>query len=635
MEYRREIDGLRALAVIPVILFHAGFEYFGGGFVGVDIFFVISGYLIATIIIKELEKDNFSISDFYERRARRILPALFFVMIVCIPFAWFWLLPSDMKDFSKSLVAVSFFASNILFWNESGYFDTAAELKPLLHTWSLAVEEQYYLIFPILLILLWKAGKRTITTVFGIIFILSLACAQWMAYKNPSAAFFLLPTRAWEMLIGAFAALYIPRSEHINIGKSKKEICGLLGLSMIFYSIFFFNNSTPFPSLYTLVPTLGALLIIYFSTDDTIVGKILGNKFLVGIGLLSYSAYLWHQPLFAFARHRSVSEPTQFFFLILTAITLALAYLSWRFIETPFRNKLIISRKKIFFYSFTGTCIFFTCGMIGYKTDGFYKFYFDNRASAVDKNFLAFIDYDSTETFKVGYRYGTCFYDRDLNSFENYDKNTCLVTSSEKRNYLILGDSHSAHLSEAFRKNFTNINFLQASASGCRPVLPITGSKRCTDLIQYIYNDFLPKTRLDGIILSARWGDSDSKSLTKTINFLERFVPKIYVIGPTVEYKPALPMLISKLKIYDADDSQEVLNFVDFKRKSLSDILEFETSSTSATYIPIFDEICTVSSCKVLTSEGTPLAWDYGHFTIEGADFLIKKLIAQGKLKIE
>ena len=160
MNYRREIDGLRALAVLPVILFHAGFETFSGGFVGVDVFFVISGYLITTIILAELEQGRFSIVNFYERRARRILPALFLVMLVCIPFAWIWLLPSDMKDFSQSLIAVAIFASNILFWRESGYFDTAAELKPLLHTWSLAVEEQYYVLFPLFLMLFWKLGKR-------------------------------------------------------------------------------------------------------------------------------------------------------------------------------------------------------------------------------------------------------------------------------------------------------------------------------------------------------------------------------------------------------------------------------------------------------------------------------------------
>ena len=198
MYYRREIDGLRAVAVLPVILFHAGFELFSGGFVGVDVFFVISGYLITTIIINEMDDGKFSLLNFYERRARRILPALFFVVLCCIPFAWFLLLPSDMKDFSQSLVAVSTFSSNILFWRESGYFDTAAELKPLLHTWSLAVEEQFYILFPLFLMAAWRFGKRAIVWTLIASFAISLAVAHWGAYNKPGDAFFLLPTRAWE-----------------------------------------------------------------------------------------------------------------------------------------------------------------------------------------------------------------------------------------------------------------------------------------------------------------------------------------------------------------------------------------------------------------------------------------------------
>jgi peptidoglycan/LPS O-acetylase OafA/YrhL len=188
--YRREIDGLRAVAVVSVILFHTGFSPFKGGFVGVDVFFVISGYLITSIILTHKEAGTFSLLNFYERRARRILPALFFIMAVCIPFAWLWLLPGDMKDFSKSLIAVSIFASNILFWRESDYFDAAAELKPLLHTWSLAVEEQYYVLFPIFLLVMWRFAKRWTAATLTAIAILSFAIAQWGAYNNQAAASF-------------------------------------------------------------------------------------------------------------------------------------------------------------------------------------------------------------------------------------------------------------------------------------------------------------------------------------------------------------------------------------------------------------------------------------------------------------
>lgn len=374
MDYRREIDGLRALAVLPVILFHAGFETFSGGFVGVDVFFVISGYLITTIILAELEQGKFSIVNFYERRARRILPALFLVMLVCIPFAWLFLSPNDYKGFSQSLVAVSLFSSNILFWRESGYFDTIVELKPLLHTWSLAVEEQYYVLFPLFLMLFWKLGKRWIIISLGLVFVVSILGAQWAAYTKPSAAFYLLPTRGWELLIGAFAAFYLSQANRKGFGKGLSEVCGWLGVSLIFYAVFAYSKTTPFPGFYALVPTLGAVLIILFATQQTTVGKFVGNKMFVGVGLISYSAYLWHQPLFAFARHTSAADPSQITFLILSFCALVLAYFSWRFVEAPFRSKGKFDRAQIFKLAFLGSIFFAGLGLYGHVKNGFPKY---------------------------------------------------------------------------------------------------------------------------------------------------------------------------------------------------------------------------------------------------------------------
>ena len=205
MRYRPEIDGLRAIAVLPVILFHAGFTFIGGGFIGVDVFFVISGYLITSIIIEDLENNKFSLWSFYERRARRILPALFLVIFVCIPFAWIWMSQAQLKDFSQSLIAVSFFVSNFLFWRESGYFDTVVEEKPLLHTWSLAVEEQFYIVFPILLIFLWGFGKRKTFWFIMILSAISLLISQ-LGWRNFEVAnFYLAPSRAWELFSGSMS----------------------------------------------------------------------------------------------------------------------------------------------------------------------------------------------------------------------------------------------------------------------------------------------------------------------------------------------------------------------------------------------------------------------------------------------
>ena len=277
LKYRPEIDGVRALAVIPVILFHAGFELFSGGFVGVDVFFVISGYLITTILITDIENKRFSLVNFYERRARRILPALFFVMLVCLPFAWMWMLPNQIKDFSQSLVAVSLFASNIQFWRESGYFEAAAELKPLLHTWSLAVEEQYYLLFPIFLVLAWRFGKNKVFWMIVVMSAISLLFSEYSWRKHPTANFYLAPTRAWELFAGSVAAFMVQKN-----GVQKNNLRALLGLAAIIFPIFVYDESTPFPSLYTLVPVMGVTLIILYADKQTLAAQILSTKAFVG-----------------------------------------------------------------------------------------------------------------------------------------------------------------------------------------------------------------------------------------------------------------------------------------------------------------------------------------------------------------
>nr|WP_272867689.1 acyltransferase [Crenothrix polyspora] len=356
------MDGLRALAVLPVILFHAGFQIFSGGFVGVDVFFVISGYLITTIILTELEQGKFSIINFYERRARRILPALFFVMAISIPFAWILLSPFDLASFSKSLVATPLFFSNFFFWIDGGYFETTAELKPLIHTWSLAVEEQYYIFFPIFLILSWKLGRSCVVKLILIIAILSLLAAQFGASYKPVANFFLLPTRAWELAIGALISFYFSNTDRVDLTLKSRQFLSGFGVGLIILPIFIFNKDTPFPSFYTLIPTVGAAFILLFCQSDTAIGKILGSKLFVSIGLISYSAYLWHQPIFALSRYY-FSTISLMKMSALVICTLLLAALSWKYIERPFRNKNIVSRKIIFSFSLIVSFIFIVFGV--------------------------------------------------------------------------------------------------------------------------------------------------------------------------------------------------------------------------------------------------------------------------------
>ena len=428
MKYRAEIDGLRAFAVLPVILFHAGFDWLSGGFIGVDIFFVISGYLITTIIITEMAGGKFSLVNFYERRARRILPALFFVMAVCLPFAWFWLTPNDLKDFGQSLVAVSTFSSNILFWSESGYFDTVAELKPMLHTWSLAVEEQYYILFPIFLMLTWRMGIKWIIVFLTIFFLISLGVAQWGAYNSPSAAFYLLPTRGWELLIGVFLAFYLQYNKHPK-STSLNQVLSMLGFIMISYSVVAFDKSTPFPSLYTLIPTIGTGLLILSAVPKTLIYKLLITKPIVWIGLISYSAYLWHQPILAFSRHRLVSETSEILLVMLCiALSLAMAWFSWAFIENPIRNKKKISRGTVFKGSFFGILFFIVCGSFLIYTNGNMVFQPDTHKK-IYQVFYNPEDYVDKRHVSL-----------TLNNFD---------TTNEKNDILVIGDSFSKDLVNA------------------------------------------------------------------------------------------------------------------------------------------------------------------------------------------
>jgi peptidoglycan/LPS O-acetylase OafA/YrhL len=355
MQYRKEIDGLRALAVLPVILFHAGIAGFSGGFVGVDVFFVISGYLITSIIIGELESGDFTITGFYERRARRILPALFFVILVTLPFAWWLLLPHELVAFGRSIIAVTVFASNILFWQESDYFATDSELIPLLHTWSLAVEEQYYVIFPVLLLVCWKLGLRWVTAIIAVIGVISLGLAEWGWRYDASANFYLLPGRAWELMAGAGCALYLGHKTQPTGAIS--QWLSLTGLGLLLLSVIWLDDSLPFPGLYAIFPVLGTALIILFAHQNNWTGRLLSLPVFVGIGLVSYSAYLWHQPMFAFARLYYADEPGLFIMLGLVILAFILAAISWRFVERPFRQRRNFSRKQIFVMALAGSLL--------------------------------------------------------------------------------------------------------------------------------------------------------------------------------------------------------------------------------------------------------------------------------------
>ncbi|HEX5055627.1 MAG TPA: acyltransferase family protein [Gammaproteobacteria bacterium] len=628
MVYRREIDGLRAMAVLPVILFHAGFHAFSGGFVGVDVFFVISGYLITSIIIAEKQAGSFTLLGFYERRARRILPALFVVMFVCLPFAWPWLMPEDMRSFSLALIAVTGFASNILFWRTSGYFDPDAGLNPLLHTWSLAVEEQYYLFFPVFLMLAWRLGRRWTVTLLVVAASASLAAAQWGSIHTPVAAFYLLPTRCWELLIGSFVAFHFARDQVAQAGPAARQIGSMAGLLLIAWAVFTFDEQTPFPSLYTLAPTVGAALIILFAGRETLVGRILGSRLPVGIGLISYSAYLWHQPLFAFARHRSMDEPAGLVSAALIVATIVLAFLSWKYVETPFRNAHRFSRRRIFSCTAAAGALFVAAGSVGSLSGGF-----EDRLSTEQRRISEYSEYDYREI----YRYHECFIGPE-NTYRDFSRN-CQNTGGKGDSLLLWGDSYAAALSQGLRAFHGNV--IQYTASACPPVVETVFPDRpnCLEINEFVISE-VARIRPVQIFLHANWHDYAREgalpNLRKTIGRIRKVSPdtRIVLIGTPPKWEPTLPVYAIRKGI--SLNREQYFLMPGFKSlEKVDKELALLASKQGVIFLSALNNLCIDEKCLAVVGfkNGYELtAWDNAHLTEASSLLLARKLLEENKI---
>lgn len=497
LKFRSEIQGIRALAVIPVVLFHAGFTLFEGGFVGVDIFFVISGYLITSILVNDLTKNQFSLMLFLNKRIARLLPTLSFMIIFTLPFAWFFLLSDEMDDFLKSLISSIFFVSNIYFWNKSkGYFNDIAIEEPMLHTWSLAIEGQFYLLFPIFLFMFWQMKEKKLILLILILAFLSFILCEWGWRNHPNGNFYLAPTRAWEFLIGSLTAFYVKKN-----GYKSNHILSAIGLVAILVSIFFYDQSTPFPSSYTLLPTIGTVLLIIFADKNTLVSKVLNLKILLFIGLISYSIYIWHQPILAFARLKLNSDLTTDLKIILCMLSIIVGWISWKFVENPFRFN-IKNKKNINLVKFLGCgvlIIIFFC-IPGIYLDG-YKF-------RVSKDIIKLSD--------VGLQEPKLSIDCQLHTNNNFNHPipNCSKFLKKKNNILIIGDSHASYIAPEIQEilYLNDLGSYAVTYGGCPPIPGLSRKDFWNDINNHFCEKFIDtlfskveNLNVKTIVLIARW----------------------------------------------------------------------------------------------------------------------------------
>jgi peptidoglycan/LPS O-acetylase OafA/YrhL len=437
MQYRAEIDGLRAVAVIPVILFHAGYQWFSGGFVGVDIFFVISGYLITNIIVSEMKNKTFSLSSFYERRARRILPALFLAMFISAILAYFLLLPHQIKDFAQSVVAAAFFASNFFFYLETDYFNEFTNNAPLLHTWTLAVEEQFYIVFPILMLVLYRMGAKAVNVILFAIFAVSLISAEIVVDTNANLAFYSTHTRSWELMVGCLAALTQLRCDSSLASLKQKcivfsfaeEFLCIAAVIGIVSSFLLFDESVRHPSLITLVPVLSTAVLLLFSHNSKLVKGVLSWRLLVYVGLLSYSLYIFHQPILSFAHFSSIdvlSKDSLMSGPILLLLIFIVSYLSYHYFEKPLRYNKNIAQGFVLGCSVILLCLFAALGYWTHKNDGFQP-YFAKKFEGGGGILLVDVDKEKKVI--------------DVLASNAYAYNATDLSLDNKRRVLVLGDS--------------------------------------------------------------------------------------------------------------------------------------------------------------------------------------------------
>lgn len=622
--YRPEIDGLRALAVTAVLLCHANFSFFAGGFVGVDVFFVISGFLITSLIANDLRQGTFSFINFWERRIRRILPPVFAVLLPVLVAGWFLHLPSDYKQLGQQVTAQTMFASNVLFKSQAGYFEEASIIKPLLHTWSLSVEEQFYFFFPVAFVFLWRRKPQHLDRyLLGVAFV-SCVWAAIIVNNSPSSAFYLLPFRAWELLLGSLLALQAKPRE---VSRFSTEAMGLVGLGLIFGSVLLCTEKTMFP--WAALPScLGTALIILSNQNGlNMAGRLLSLRPMVFVGLISYSLYLWHWPIISFMRY---SEFVAFTPLVATgclAVAFILAVLSWKFIETPVRRKMVLpTTRQAYLAAFVGLALFGLTGLTLHLTKGL-----PSRLDPAVVQYAAGVE-DTNPHRK----------ECDKPKADRFEKNTICQTnpgSGQKPSFILWGDSFADAMAPAFydlSEKYGKNGFV-ITAHGCMP--SINSEKRsagefdCRGHNAHVL-ELIEKNDIRNIFMISNWTGNINRNnngdykvvptlIYNSVEALRKEGRHIYVMldVPYAPFDP--PRYLAFRKLYDREylptDFSSESYFAGRERK-LGPLIK-QLDKKGVTIIDPAPMVCAEGKC-IVEKNGISLYYNKGHFSEQGALYM-------------
>jgi peptidoglycan/LPS O-acetylase OafA/YrhL len=608
MKFRFDINALRAIAVIGVIGFHYNLKAFLGGFSGVDIFFVISGYLMSRIIIEGINENKFSILAFYGNRLKRIAPALLFLVLVVSAISFFIYFPNDYKLNEENAAASLLFISNFLFWKSTAYFENGFSSNTFLHTWSLSVEWQFYLLYPLALLLFYKVIKKRSLFLAGYTALTLLICFLSIAYTpfHENTSFYFLPTRCWEMMFGGIAFLVEGGVQRFKY----RRIISVFGYIGVLSCIVFLNKNEAWPGFFTLFPVVSTFLVIVANCNEYQLLKFKGIQF---VGKISYSLYLWHWPVYIIATYAEAQKSRVLNFIEIL-ISFILGYISFKFVESiKFKNN-----KQIIIISIAVVVCTVSLSFINSN-----NFMFKVNSVKVEDHWQGYLDERIEQFHGCG-----CFLTSDGSGLKDINKQLCLSFKENKKNIIIIGDSHTADIAAALRERFkkNNINLLEASASGCLPVLNPNGKFRCTELINYIYKDFIPKNKngIDGIILSADWirSDVDTSSLLtdikRTIMYISGERIPIIIIGQSETYAFPYPVIAARSIEYNAYDSNHYINPAPYI------VNKFLGKQLKQYYIDIYN----FDPSRRLSVNYVPYMFDNNHFTKYGSGLIADRILS-------